>query len=98
MFKSMNIAGSGMRTYEKALEISSGNAANLKTTGLDSVNAYFDSIAAAYNMVYWNYNENYDMCLDTANFCASVHMNPEGTHQFTVDFANRLKEEILSAE
>ena len=33
MFKSMNIAGSGMRTYEKALEISSGNAANLKTTG-----------------------------------------------------------------
>lgn len=72
--------------------------ANLKTTGLDSVNAYFDSIAAAYNTVYWNYNENYDMCLDTANFCASVHMNPEGTHQFTIDFANRLKKEILSAE
>ena len=66
--------------------------ANLKTTGLDSVNAYFDSIATAYNTVYWNYNENYDLCLDTANFCASVHMNPEGTHQFTIDLANRLIE------
>ena len=72
--------------------------ANLKTTGLDSVNAYFDSIATAYNTVYWNYNENYDLCLDTANFCASVHMNPEATHQFTIDFANRLKEQILQQE
>lgn len=64
--------------------------ANLKTIGLDSVNSYFDSIATAYNTVYWNYNENYDLCNDTANFCASVHMNPEATHRFSIDFANRL--------
>ena len=72
--------------------------ANLKTVGLDSVNAYFDSIATAYNTVYWNYNEDYDLCLDTANFCASVHMNPKATHQFTIDFANRFNKEILKAE
>lgn len=28
--------------------------ANMKTIGLDSVNAYFDSISQAYNTVYWN--------------------------------------------
>ena len=72
--------------------------ANMKTIGLDSVNAYFDSIATVYNTVYWNYNENYDLCNDTANFCASVHMNPEATHQFTVDFANRFNKEILQAQ
>lgn len=72
--------------------------ANLKTKGLDSVNAYFDSIATAYNTVYWNYNENYELCNDIANFCVSVHMNPEATHRFTIDFANRFKSEILQAQ
>ena len=62
-----------------------------KTKGLEYVNAYFDSIATAYNTVYWNYNENYDLCNDTANFCVSVHMNPEATHRFSVDFAEDLK-------
>ena len=72
--------------------------ANLKTIGLDAVNTYFDSIATVYNTVYWNYNENYELCEDTANFCVSVHMNPEATHRFTIDLARRLKSEILKAE
>lgn len=72
--------------------------ANMKTIGLDAVNAYFDSIATAYNTVYWNYNENYELCNDTANFCVSVHMNPEATHRFTIDLANRFNKEILKAE
>ena len=55
------------------------------------MNAYFDSIASMYNTVYWNYNENYDLCNDTANFCVSVHMNPEATYRFSVDFAEDLK-------
>lgn len=65
-----------------------------KIKGIDKVNAYFDSIASAYNTVYWNYNENYPLSNDTANFCVSVHMNPEATHQFSVDFANDLKDYI----
>ena len=68
--------------------------ANDKTLGLDKVNAYFDSIASVYNTVYWNYNEGYEMCNDTANFCVSVHMNPQATHQFSIDFANDLKDYI----
>lgn len=67
-----------------------------KTKGLDKVNAYFDSIANVYNSVYWNYTENYELCNDTANFCVSVHMNPEATHRFSVDFANDLKDIIDS--
>lgn len=70
--------------------------ANNKTTGLDKVNTYFDSIAFVYNTVYWNYNEGYEMCSDTANFCVSVHMNPQATHQFSIDFANDLKAYIDS--
>lgn len=62
-----------------------------KTKGLEQVNSYFDSIASVYNTVYWNYNENYDLCNDTANFCVSVHMNPVATHRFSVDFARDLK-------
>lgn len=71
-----------------------------KTKGLDEVNNYFDSVAVAYNAVYWNYNENYDLCNDTANFCVSVHMNPnpKATHEFSVDFANDLKEYLESLE
>lgn len=72
--------------------------ANQKTKGLDKVNAYFDSIASAYNTVYWNYNVDYPFCNDTANFCVSVHMNPEATHEFSVDFARDLKEYIDSQE
>ena len=64
-----------------------------KTIGLDAVNAYFDSIATAYHTEYWNYE--YDpLCYDTANFVVSVHMNPDATHRFSIDFANRLKEYI----
>lgn len=63
-----------------------------KTKGLEQVNAYFDSIATAYNTVYWNYTENYELCNDTSNFCVSVHMNPEATHEFSVDFARDLRE------
>lgn len=64
--------------------------ANLKTKGLEKVNAYFDSIAKQYNTVYLNYNENFDLCYDTANFCVSIHMNPHAVHVFTIDFAHEL--------
>ena len=64
--------------------------ANMKTKGLDEVNAYFDSIAKRYNTVYLNYNENYNLCYDTANFCVSIHLNPKATHVFSVDFAHDL--------
>lgn len=67
--------------------------ATKKTIGLDDVNAYFDSIARAYNTEYWNFTENYDLCNDTANFVVSIHMNPQATHQFTIDIANRLIQE-----
>lgn len=70
--------------------------ANLKTKGLDKINLYFDSIAKVYDTEYWDYNENYDLCNDTTNFCVSVHMNPEATHQFSIDFANRLNTYIDS--
>ena len=63
-----------------------------KLVGEDVVNAYFDSIANIYHTEYWNYTENYELCNDTANFVVSVHMNPQATHQFSIDFANRLNE------
>ena len=63
-----------------------------KTIGLESVNAYFDSIAAVYDTEYWNYTENYEISNDTTNFVVSVHMNPEATHRFSIDLANRIKE------
>lgn len=72
--------------------------ANQKTNGLENIDAYFDSIASAYNTVYWNYNVDYPLCNDTANFCVSVHMNPEATHHFSIDFANDLKEYMKSTE
>ena len=69
--------------------------ANMKTVGLDSINAYFDSIAAAYHTEYWNYSEEYELCSDTSNFVVSIHMNPLGTHRFSVDVANRIKDEKI---
>lgn len=89
------------KCYEDSVKVILVNSptykgANDKTIGLDLVNAYFDSIASVYNTVYWNYNENYELCNDTANFCVSVHMNPEATHEFSVDFARDLKEYIDS--
>lgn len=80
----------------KVILVNSPNyiGATNKTIGKDEVNAYFDSIASVYNTVYWNYNESYDICNDTANFVVSFHMNPEATHRFSIDFANRLNEEL----
>lgn len=80
----------------KVLLVNSPNyiGATNKTIGLDAVNAYYDSIASLYHTEYWNYTENYDLCNDTANFVVSVHMNPDATHLFSIDVANRL----LSAE
>lgn len=69
--------------------------ATVKTVGLEVVNAYYDSIAAAYQTEYWNYTYNYAMCNDTTNFVVSIHMNPKATHQFSIDIANRLKEEVI---
>lgn len=89
--------------YEDSIKVVLVNSptyigATNKTKGLDKVNAYFDSIANVYNTVYWNYTENYELCNDTANFCVSVHMNPEATHRFSVDFANDLKVYLESIE
>ena len=64
--------------------------ATLKTKGLNAVNQYFDSIAHVYGAEYLNYNIGYDLCNDTANFCVSVHMNPEATKRFSIDCANDL--------
>lgn len=64
--------------------------ANRKTKGLKEVNAYFDSIAKQYNTIYLNYNENYDMCYDTANFSVSIHLTPRAVHIFSIDFAHDL--------
>ena len=60
-----------------------------KTIGLDVVNTYFDSIAHVYNTEYWDYTYD-EICNDTANFVVSVHMNPDATHQFSINFAYRL--------
>lgn len=62
-----------------------------KTDGLETVNAYFDSIANVYDTEYWDYSYA-ETCNDTANFVVSVHMNPEATRQFSVDIANRIRE------
>lgn len=62
-----------------------------KTIGLDKVNAYFDSIAIAYHTEYWNY-ESDSLCCDTANFCESIHMNPQATHKFSIYVANQFRE------
>lgn len=66
-----------------------------KTVGLEIVNTYFDSIAAVYDTEYWNY-ANDSLCYDTAHFVVSVHMNPEATHRFSAEIANRLNEYIES--
>lgn len=65
--------------------------ATQKTVGLEVVDAYFDSIACAYNTTYWNYSDQ-EICNDTANFVVSIHMNPEATHRFSIDFANKFNE------
>lgn len=64
-----------------------------KTVGLDKVDAYFDSIAAVHHTEYWNY-ENDSLCCDTANFCESIHMNPQATHKFSINVANRFREHM----
>lgn len=64
--------------------------ANKRTKGLAEVNKYFKSIAKRYNTEYLNYNEDYDLCNDTSNFCVSVHMNPEASRKFTIDCTNDL--------
>lgn len=68
--------------------------ATRKTKGLDDVNTYFDSIAHVYNTEYWDYSY-HEICNDTANFVVSIHMNPEATHQFSVEIANRLLQELI---
>ena len=62
-----------------------------KTVGLDVMDAYFDSIANRYGTVYLDYTKDYELCYDTLNFCVSVHLNPQATHRFSVDFALDLK-------
>ena len=62
--------------------------ATKKTKGLEDVDAYFDSIAKKYNSIYLNYYKNYYLCNDTTNFCVSLHLNPHGTHLFSIDFAH----------
>lgn len=71
--------------YKGAVEIYTYNGEN---------RAYFDSVAQVNNYVYWDYTHDYPLCNDTSNFCVSVHMNPEATHQFSVDLSNRIKQYI----
>ena len=62
-----------------------------KTAGLDEVNSYYSEVADRYGAVYLNY-EDYHLCDDPSYFAAAVHLNPEGTHIFSSDFAGKLKE------
>lgn len=68
--------------------------ANQKTKGLAAVNSYFDSIASVYNTVYWNYNEGYELSYDTTYFKEAIHLNSDGAHVFSIDIANRIREEV----
>lgn len=70
-------------------------AANLKTKRLDALDAYYDSIAKVHNTEYWNYNDGYELCNDTSNFVVSMHMNPSAAHRFSIDFANKYRENMM---
>jgi len=61
-----------------------------KVKNMDEVNDYFESVAQKFGYKYLNYTENYDLCDDTLNFCVSVHLNPEATDKFSIDFAHDL--------
>lgn len=61
-----------------------------KVTNMEEVNDYFENAAQRFGFKYLNYTENYDLCNDTANFCVSVHLNPEATDKFSTDFAQDL--------
>ena len=58
-----------------------------KVKNMNEVNAYFESVAQKFGFLYLNYTEDYELCNDTSNFCVSVHMNPEATDRFSIDFA-----------
>ena len=61
-----------------------------KVKNMSDVNNYFDKVAQKFGFKYLNYTEDYDLCNDTANFCVSVHLNPEATDKFSIDFAHDL--------
>ena len=61
-----------------------------KVENMEELNSYFSETARKYGFTYLNYTKDYDLCNDTSNFCVSVHLNPEGTDKFTIDFANKL--------
>lgn len=58
-----------------------------KVKNMTEVNDYYESVAQRFGFEYMNYTENYDLCNDTLNFCVSVHLNPEATNKFSIDFA-----------
>lgn len=65
-------------------------ATTSKVENMEELNSYFSDVAEKYGFIYLNYTKNYKLCNDTSNFCVSVHLNPEGTDRFTIDFANKL--------
>lgn len=65
--------------------------ATRKTTRLKEEKDYFQGIASKHGFIYLNYAENYPLCNDTNNFVVAIHMNPEATHKFSVDFADTLR-------
>lgn len=61
-----------------------------KVTNMEEVNDYFENAAQRFGFKYLNYTRDYELCDDTANFCVSVHLNPEATDKFSTDFAHDL--------
>lgn len=62
-----------------------------KLLGLDEVQDYFKEVATRYGCYYLDYSED-EICRDTANFCVSVHMNPEATKAFSWKFSKELSQ------
>ena len=62
-----------------------------KLHGLDKVREYFKELARKYDSQYLDYS-GIDICKDTANFCVSVHMNPDATSKFSGIFSKDLLE------
>lgn len=54
-----------------------------KITNRDEIDDFFKSMATKFDLTYLDYTHDCDISCDTANFCVSVHMNPEATKRFT---------------
>jgi len=54
-----------------------------KLDGYEDVQEYFRDLSRIFDIPFLDYTENCAISRDTANFCVSVHMNPQATKEFT---------------